>query len=35
MAAELDYVPMPPSVVSMIQSAWKQRIKDPSGQSVY
>jgi len=35
MAAELDYVPMPPSVVLMIQSAWKQQIKDPSGQSVY
>jgi phosphate transport system substrate-binding protein len=35
MAAELDYVPMPPSVVSMIQSAWKQQIKDASGKSVY
>lgn len=35
MAAELDYVPMPPSVVSMIQSAWKQQIKDASGKSIY
>jgi phosphate transport system substrate-binding protein len=35
MAAELDYVPMPPSVVSMIQSAWKQQIKDAGGKSVY
>lgn len=35
MAAELDYVPMPPSVVSMIQSAWKQQIKDASGKSLY
>ncbi len=35
MAAELDYVPMPPSVVSMIQSAWKQQIRDGTGRSVY
>jgi phosphate transport system substrate-binding protein len=35
MAAALDYVPMPPSVVSMIQSAWKQQIKDAGGKSVY
>lgn len=35
MAAELDYVPMPESVVSMIQSAWRQQIKDGSGKPVY
>jgi phosphate transport system substrate-binding protein len=35
MAAELDYVAMPPSVVSMIQSTWRRRIKDASGKSVY
>jgi phosphate transport system substrate-binding protein len=35
MAAELDYVPMPDSVVSMIQSAWKAQIKDASGKSLY
>jgi phosphate transport system substrate-binding protein len=35
MASELDYVPMPDAVVQMIQSAWKQQIKDPSGKSVY
>jgi len=35
MAAELDYVPMPGSVVSLIQSAWKQQIKDAAGKPVY
>jgi phosphate transport system substrate-binding protein len=35
MASELDYVPMPDAVVQMIQSAWKQQIKDASGKSVY
>jgi len=35
MAAELDYVPMPDAVVSQIQSAWKNEIKDGSGKPVY
>ncbi len=35
MASELDYVPMPDAVVLMIQSAWKQQIKDTSGKAVY
>jgi phosphate transport system substrate-binding protein len=35
MAAELDYVPMPDSVVALIQSAWKAQIKDASGKSLY
>jgi len=35
MAAELDYVPMPPSVVSLIKSAWKAQIKDATGKSLY
>jgi phosphate transport system substrate-binding protein len=35
MASALDYVPMPDAVVQMIQSAWKQQIKDASGKSVY
>jgi len=35
MAAELDYVPMPDSVVALIKSAWKAQIKDASGKSVY
>jgi phosphate transport system substrate-binding protein len=35
MASDLDYVPMPDSVVALIKSAWKQQIKDQSGKSVY
>jgi phosphate transport system substrate-binding protein len=35
MAAELDYVPMPASVVTLIKSAWKAQIKDASGKSLY
>jgi phosphate transport system substrate-binding protein len=35
MASDLDYVPMPDSVVAQIKSAWKQQIKDKSGKSVY
>jgi phosphate transport system substrate-binding protein len=34
MAAELDYIPMPDSVVKLIHTAWKD-IKDASGKSVY
>ena len=34
MAAELDYVPIPDSVVKLIHTAWKD-IKDASGKSVY
>jgi phosphate transport system substrate-binding protein len=35
MASELDYVPMPDSVVALIKSAWRQQIKDSSGKPVY
>lgn len=35
MAAELDYVPMPESVVGLIRTAWKSQIKDGSGKAVY
>jgi phosphate transport system substrate-binding protein len=35
MASELDYVPMPDAVVSVIQSNWKTQIKDASGKAVY
>ncbi len=35
MAAELDYVPMPDSVVNLIQSHWKQQIRDASGKALY
>ena len=34
-AAELDYVPMPPSVVSLVQGAWKAQLKDASGKPIY
>jgi phosphate transport system substrate-binding protein len=34
-AAELDYVPMPNSVVALVQAAWKAQLKDASGKSVY
>jgi phosphate transport system substrate-binding protein len=35
MATELDYIPMPDSVVKMIQGSWKSQIKDGSGKPVY
>jgi phosphate transport system substrate-binding protein len=35
MAEELDYVPMPDSVVQLIKSSWKKQLKDASGQPVY
>jgi phosphate transport system substrate-binding protein len=35
MASELDYVPMPDSVVNLIQSHWKSQIKDASGKAIY
>jgi phosphate transport system substrate-binding protein len=35
MAAQLDYVPMPESVVALITSAWKTQIKDTAGKPVY
>ena len=35
MATELDYVPIPDSVVSMIRAAWKREIKDGAGKPLY
>ena len=35
LAASLDYVPLPDSVVAQIKTSWKQNIKDGSGKSVY
>ena len=35
MATELEYVPMPDSVVKLIQSEWKSKIKDASGKALY
>ena len=34
-AADLDYVPMPASVVKLVQSAWKAQLKDASGTAIY
>jgi phosphate transport system substrate-binding protein len=34
-AAELDYVPLPPSVVSLVQGAWKAQLKDAAGKAIY
>jgi phosphate transport system substrate-binding protein len=34
-AAELDYVPLPPSVVSLVQGAWKAQLKDAAGKGIY
>lgn len=31
LAASLDYVSLPPSVVKQIEAAWKAQIKDASG----
>jgi phosphate transport system substrate-binding protein len=35
MASDLDYVAIPPAVVSLIQDMWKANIKDPNGASVW
>ena len=35
MAEELDYVPMPDSVVKLIQGNWKAQLRDPSGKPIY
>jgi phosphate transport system substrate-binding protein len=34
-AAELDYVPMPASVVTLVQGAWKVQLKDAAGKGIY
>jgi phosphate transport system substrate-binding protein len=34
-AAELDYVPLPPSVVTLVQGAWKVQLKDAAGKGIY
>jgi phosphate transport system substrate-binding protein len=34
-AAELDYVPMPASVVKLVQANWKASLKDASGKAIY
>ena len=35
MAVELDYVPMPDSVVKLIDSAWRAQIKTQGGQAIW
>ena len=35
MAQELDYVPMPPKVVSAVQRLWAAQIKDASGKPLF
>jgi len=35
MAAELDYVPMPDSVVKLIAEDWKAQVKDGSGKALW
>jgi len=35
MADELDYVPMPASVVALVESTWKKEIKDSTGKAVW
>jgi phosphate transport system substrate-binding protein len=35
MALDLDYIPMPDDVVTLVQSAWKGQIKDASGKPVW
>ncbi len=34
-ATALDYVPMPPSVVKLIEDAWKANLKDATGKAIY
>jgi phosphate transport system substrate-binding protein len=35
MAEQLDYVPMPDSVVKLIQTSWQTQLKDSSGKPIY
>ncbi|MDP2879268.1 MAG: phosphate ABC transporter substrate-binding protein PstS [Sulfuricella sp.] len=35
MALEMDYIPMPDSVVKLVKGAWKAQIKDASGKAVW
>src|SRR5215475_11015417 len=35
MAEELDYVPIPDSVVSLVKATWKNDIKDSGGKAIY
>jgi phosphate transport system substrate-binding protein len=35
MAEDLDYVPLPESLVKLVQAEWKSKLKDGGGKSVY
>ena len=35
MASDLDYVPLPANVVTMIRDAWKAQVKDASGKAIW
>jgi phosphate transport system substrate-binding protein len=35
LAATLDYVPLPPTVIKQIQAAWKEQIKDATGKPIW
>ena len=35
MAADLDYVPLPANVVTMVRDAWKAQVKDAAGKAVW
>ncbi len=35
MALDMDYIPMPDSVVKLVKGAWKAQIKDASGKAVW
>jgi phosphate transport system substrate-binding protein len=35
MASELDYVALPPPLVTQIADAWKGQVKDPAGKAIW
>lgn len=35
LAADLDYVPMPNNVVSLVEKTWRNEIKGPDGKTIY
>jgi phosphate transport system substrate-binding protein len=35
MAEELDYVPLPPTLVAQIEDSWKTQLKDPAGAALW
>ena len=35
MALELDYIPLPDSVVQLIENSWEANIKDKDGKAIF